>query len=72
MRDLRRRVVRLEQATWPYTGEPMAFVYVPCNGRNDAPPGHYRVGSATLVVYELQGARGQACPDTAPRLCKWP
>jgi hypothetical protein len=68
MRATRRRVERLERAIWPSTVEPTAIVYVPYNGRGDAPPGRYRVRPAMLVVYESQGARGQGCPGTAPGL----
>jgi hypothetical protein len=68
MRAMRRRVERLELATMPSAVEPTTFVYVPHNGRDDAPPGRFRIGPATLVVYVPGEGRGQYCPDALPAL----
>jgi hypothetical protein len=55
MRELARRLSRLEQIRSPELREPQAIVYVPCNERDNDEPGQYRVGQSLLVIYTPGG-----------------
>ncbi len=63
MRAAIRRLERLEAVARRQCAEPETFIYLPHNGRDKRPPGHYRVGSATLVLYVPGGADDPNSPE---------